>query len=181
LRVVRLDIFAATIGVLMTLTSSEARAQCTARGNGGSCGQNGSVSMTAGRVVLLQLSATSTSLTQPTPTDFDAGLNSTTGPTLTIRANASWTLYLRSSTALWSATNTAPGAPARTDKPSADLSWSTNAGGPFAALTTTDVNLVSGVATAGAATALYFQTLYSWTLDTPGDYGLTLVLTLTSP
>lgn len=171
----------ATIGVLMMLMSSEVRAQCTAAGNGGTCGQNGSVSMTAGRVVLLQLSAASTSLPQPTPTDFDAGLNSTTGPTLTIRANASWTLYLRSSTALWSASNTAPGAPARTDKPSADLRWSTNAGGPFAALTTTDVNLVSGGATAGSATTLYFQTLYSWTLDTPGDYGLTLVLTLTAP
>jgi hypothetical protein len=43
------------------------------------------------------------------------------------------------------------------------------------------VNLVTGAATASSATTLYLQTLYDWTLDTPGAYGLTVVLTLTSP
>lgn len=137
--------------------------------------------MTAGRVIRLQLSATSTTLTAPTPAHFDAGFNSTSGPTLTVSANASWSLYVRSSSALWSATNTAPGAPARTDKPAGDLRWSTNPGGPFVALTTTDASLLTGSATAAAASTLYFQTLYSWALDTPGDYGLTLILSLTSP
>jgi hypothetical protein len=28
---------------------------------------------------------------------------------------------------------------------------------------------------------LYFQTLYSWTLDTPGNYSLAVILTLTAP
>jgi len=28
---------------------------------------------------------------------------------------------------------------------------------------------------------MYFQTLYSWTLDTPGSYSMAIVLTLTSP
>lgn len=172
---------AVMIAVPMTFAASSARAQCTASGGPASCNLPGSVSMTAGRVIRLQLSATSTSLTAPTAADFDAGVNSTSGPTLTVSANASWRLYVRSSTALWSATNTSPGAPARTDKPAADLRWSTNAGGPFVALTTTDANLVAGAATASSATTLYFQTLYSWLLDTPGDYGLTLVLSLTSP
>lgn len=172
---------ASLLALGIALGATAARAQCTAQRNGGTCNQPGSVSLTAGRVVRLQVTGGSTSLTAPTPADFDGGFNATTGPALTISANAGWTLHLRASTALWSATNTSPGAPARTDKPAADLLWSTNPGGPFAALTTADATLVTGAATASAATTLYFQTLYSWIADKPGDYSLTLVLTLTSP
>ena len=160
---------------------SMAAAQCTASGAPATCNLPGSVSMTAGRVVRVQMSAGSTTLTAPTPTDFDAGFNSTTGPALTVSANAAWTLHIRASAALWTATNTSPGAPARTTKPAADLKWSTASNGTFSALTTTDVVLVGGSATASSATTLYFQTLYNWTLDTPGNYSLAVILTLTSP
>jgi len=161
--------------------SSIARAQCTATGPGDTCTQPGSVSMTAGRVVRLQMTAGSTALTAPTTADFDAGFNSTSGPTLTVSANAPWTLLVRSSGTFWTATNTSPSAPARTTKPAGDLLWSTASGGTFNALTTGDATLVSGAATASSATTLYFQTLYDWTLDTPGNYSLSVVLTLTSP
>jgi type VI protein secretion system component VasA len=127
------------------------------------------------------MSAGSTALTAPTPTDFDAGFNATTGPTLTVSSNAAWTLHIRSAATFWTATNTSPGAPARTTKPAADLQWSTASNGTFNALTTSDVNLVVCAATASNATTLFFQTLYSWTLDTPGNYSLSVVLTLTSP
>jgi hypothetical protein len=127
------------------------------------------------------MSAGSTALTAPTPADFDAGFNATSGPTLTISANASWTLSVRAAAATWTATNTSPGAPARTTKPAADLKWSTASNGSFVSLTTSDVNLITGSATASNATTLYFQTLYSWTLDTPGNYSMSIVLTLTSP
>jgi hypothetical protein len=137
--------------------------------------------MTAGRVVRLQMSAGSTSLTAPTTTDFDAGFNSTTGPTLTVSANAAWTLHIRAASALWTATNTMSGVVARANKPAADLKWSTASGGSFTALSTSDASLVSGGATASNATTLYFQTLYNWSLDTPGNYSLSIVLTLTSP
>jgi hypothetical protein len=156
-------------------------AQCTANGAPANCGLPGSVSMTAGRVVRLQMSAGSTALTAPTTSDFDAGFNSTTGPTLTISANAAWTLHIRAATSLWTATNTSPGAPARANKPAGDLMWSTASSGGFAALTTTDASLISGTATASSATTLYFQTLYNWILDTPGSYSLSIVLTLISP
>lgn len=156
-------------------------AQCTASGAPANCGQAGSVSMTAGRVVRLQSTAAATTLTTPTPTDFDAGFNSTTGPTLTVSANAAWTLSLRANSALWTATNTSPGAPARTNKPAGDLKWSTVSNGGFTALSTADASLVTGNATASKATTLYFQTLYNWSLDTPGNYSLAVVLTLTSP
>jgi hypothetical protein len=174
---------AAVIAIAFGAMASPAIAvgQCTASGAPANCNQTGTVSMTAGRVVRLQMSAASTALTAPTPADFDAGFNATTGPTFTVSANAGWTLHLRASTAAWTATNTSPGAPARANKPAADLKWSTASNGAFSALTTTDVSLVTGAATASSATTLYFQTLYSWTLDTPGNYGLTVVLTLTSP
>ena len=156
-------------------------AQCTASGAPANCGVPGSVSMTAGRVVRLQVSAGSTALTAPTTSDFDAGFNSTTGPTLTVSANAAWTLHIRAASALWTATNTSPGVPARANKPATDLQWSLASGGGFAALTATDANLISGTATASTAATLHFQTLYNWTLDTPGNYSLSIVLTLTSP
>jgi hypothetical protein len=160
---------------------SSLAAQCSLNGSPDNCNQLGSVSMTAGRVVRLQVSAGATLLTAPTPADFDAGFNTTTGPTFTVSANAPWTLSLRASSALWTATNTSPGAPARTTKPAADLKWSKTSNGTFVPLTTTDVTLVSGIATASNATNLFFQTLYNWTLDTPGSYSLTVVLTLTAP
>jgi len=154
---------------------------CSASGGPGSCNVPATVSMTAGRVVRLQMSAGSTPLAAPTTADFDAGFNSTTGPSLTMSANAPWTLYIRAGSSVWSATNTSPGAPARVNKPAADLKWSTAAAGSFAPLSITDASLATGTATASAATTLYFQTLYNWTVDSPGNYSLTVVLTLTAP
>src|SRR6267378_2083835 len=141
----------AAVTAVIAITPGAARAQCTASGAPASCGVPGSVSMTAGRVVQLQMSAGSTSLTAPTPADFDAGFNSTTGPTLTVSANAPWTLHLRSSGAFWAATNTSPGAPARTTKPAGDLKWSTASNGVFSALSNGDVSLVTGGATTSSA------------------------------
>src|SRR3954462_4697318 len=141
---------AVVVAIILCAVFAPARsfAQCSLSGAPDNCSIPGSVSMTAGRVVRLQMSAGSTSLTAPTPADFDAGFNSTTGPTLTVSANAPWTLHIRSAGAVWTATNTSPGAPARTNKPAADLQWGTAAGGSFSALTTSDASLVGGSATA---------------------------------
>jgi hypothetical protein len=166
------------LGIEMPATMG---AQCSLSGAPDSCGVPGSVSMTAGRVVRLQMSAGSTSLTAPTPADFDAGFNATTGPTLTVSANSAWTLHIRAAAATWTATNTSPGAPAWASKPAGDLRWSTAANGAFASLSNSDANLVAGPATASTATTLFFQTRYAWTSDTPGNYSLAIVLTLTSP
>jgi len=178
----RFNVFLGALAVtLLSLAPSPVSAQCSVAGTPSSCALPGSASMTVGRVIRLQMTATSTTLTPPTAADFDAGFNTTSGPTLTVSSNSSWRLYVRSSAPLWTAANTSPGAPARTDKPVADLRWSTESGGPFVALTTTDVNLLAGLATAGDTSTLYFETVYSWLLDTPGDYGLTIVLSLTAP
>ncbi|HJQ53306.1 MAG TPA: hypothetical protein VJ825_05600 [Gemmatimonadaceae bacterium] len=154
---------------------------CSASGVVDNCGVPGSVTMTAGRVVRLEMSAGSTALSAPTPADFDAGFNSTVGPTLTVSANAPWTLQIRAGSATWTASNTSPGAPARVNKPATDLLWSVVSTGSFTPLSSVDTNLVTGLATASSATTLYFQTLYDWTADAPGNYSLAIVLTLTSP
>jgi hypothetical protein len=179
----RIGRFAAMVacaaGLLPVPSLSEA--QCSVNGAPASCGTAGNVAMTAGRVVRLQLSTGSTALTAPTTTDFDAGFNATTGPTLTVSANAAWTLHLRAASAVWTATNTAPGAPARTNKPAGDLRWSLASNGAFSALTTSDATMTTGPATANSGATLHFRTLYDWALDTPGNYSLSVVLTLTSP
>ena len=109
----------AVMGVLLcALAPSVSLAQCTANGAPANCSVPGSVSMTAGRVVRLQMSAGSTALTPPTTGDFDAGFNATGGPTLTVSANAPWTLHIRSASAVWTATNTSPGLPSGTSSTS---------------------------------------------------------------
>ena len=168
------------VAAAIAIVPALARAQCTADGNA-NCFQNGSVSMTAVRVIRLQMSAASTTLTPPTATDFDAGSNVTAGPTLTVSANSAWTLHIRAGTPLWTAVNTTPGVLARTNKPAADLLWGKANVGPFTAFTVSDVNFATGTATASNVTTLFLQTLYGWTLDTPGTYSLSVVLTLTSP
>jgi hypothetical protein len=71
--------------------------------------------------------------------------------------------------------------PAWKTKPASDLLWSTAAGGPFVAMTTTPVSLSMGSATAGTAFPVFFRTNYSWTQDTPGNYSIQLVFTTTAP
>lgn len=172
---------AVIVAGIATGTPTVASGQCAVSGAPATCTQAGSVSMTAGRVVRLQASAASTTLNTPTPADFDAGFNATTGPTFTVSANTAWTLSLRAGSSLWTAVNTSPGAPARTNKPAGDLTWSTVPGGTFVALSTTDASLFTGTATASNTTTVYFRTAYDWTLDTPGNYSLAVVLTLTAP
>ncbi|MFL5528629.1 MAG: hypothetical protein ACJ791_04625 [Gemmatimonadaceae bacterium] len=177
-----------TLGIALTAMTSclvalpaALSAQCTASGAPDACSVPAVASLAAGRVVRLQMNTTSTPLTAPTTADFDAGFNSTTGPTLTISANAAWTVHIHAASAVWTASNTSPTAPARLNKPAGDLRWSTGLGGSFASLTTSDATLVNGSATASSATTLYFQTLYDWAMDTPGSYSLSVVLTLTAP
>lgn len=59
--------------------------------------------------------------------------------------------------------------------------WSRFVGGPFVAMTTTNVTLANANATASNVTTLFYRTNYSWLLDTPGIYTLGIILTLTSP
>jgi hypothetical protein len=171
----------AAASIVTIATPGAAFAQCEISSPGAQCDQQATVAMTIGRVIQLQMSPTATALTDPTPAHFDAGFNSTTGPVLTVSANSEWTLRMRAATALWGATNTSPGEPARTDKPAADLRWSRTFAGAYVAMPTANVTLTNAGATASNVTTLFYRTNYSWLLDTPGIYTLGIILTLTSP
>jgi hypothetical protein len=158
-----------------------AQGQCNERGDG-NCTVGGNATfaafVTVTAAVRLSSPATSVSLTSPTGSEYDAGFGPSTGPVLTMKANTAWTVTIRSTQATW----TASPAPARANKPLADLLWSTSATGPFTAMSTNGVSIATGVTgTPGTAIPLHFRVLYAWSLDTPGTYSLPLQLTVTAP
>lgn len=171
--------------VVVTLLGHPAAAQsCTAAlsGGAGSCSTVPiAANLTIGNVVQLSISATSTTLTSPGIANYNAGFVADPGPTATIQCNGPCRLQVSAATATWSATNTVVSAPARANKPASDLTWSTSAGGSFTGLTTTPATVQSLSATAGSSLSLFYRTLYAWNLDTPGNYSLTVVITLASP
>ena len=175
---------AAGLGLVVSLglAPTVAVAQtCSSPIPNGSCTDNTTTTMTAPAVLQLALTASATALTAPATADYDAGFVADNGPTATVKCNRSWTLRIAAGAALWTATNTVPGVTERANKPAADLQWSIAAGGPFAGLTVAGVTAKTGGATASTVTPIYFHTLYSWTLDTPGAYWIVAVFTLTAP
>jgi len=131
--------------------------------------------MTNPRTIRLTMSTTTVSGTTSIP-DFDQGyieLNSTA----TVNANRPWTLLIRASAATW--TNSGVGS--RANKPAADLQWSTALAGPYAALTTTNVQFATGAATNSTVTTLYYRGMLDWTLDKPGGYTLGVTITVSTP
>lgn len=167
----------ATLGVAAAASGQT----CTAPIPAGTCADNTSTTLTIGTVMQLTLSTSSTTLTAPASADYNAGFVADNGPTATVKANRSWRLQISSAAATWTAVNTVPGVNAWTNKPAADLTWSTAGGGPFAGLTLVGVNAAAGSASGGTVTNFFFRSVYTWTLDTPGNYSLTVVFTLLAP
>jgi hypothetical protein len=168
--------------VSLGLAPAVAAAQtCSSPVPAGTCTASTTTTMTAGTVLQLALTASATALTAPGTADYDAGFVADNGPSATVKANRSWTLKIAAVSATWTAANTVPGVTERANKPAGDLQWSSAAGGPFAGVTVAGATAKTGSATASTVTAIYFHTLYSWTLDTPGAYSLVVVLTLTAP
>ena len=177
----------ASVGVVLALLTIGPRTlagqTCTAAGGGGTCSTATiAATMTVNAVVQLSLSTTTTALTAPGSADYDAGFVANAGPSATVACNVTCRLQISAGTALWSATTTVVSAPARTNKPCADLTWSTSSGGTFAGLTTTPVTVQSIPATGGSApVSMFYRTKYAWGADTPGNYSLTVVFTLAAP
>ncbi len=170
------------LSLALALLAEPAAAQsCSAPVPSGSCPVNTSATLTVPDVMQLTLTSTSTALTAPAAAGYDAGFVANTGPTATVKSNRAWRLQISAAAATWTATNTQPGVNARANKPAADLEWGTAVGGPFTALSVTPATAKSGSATAGTPTSIFFQTMYSWGLDTPGAYSLPVVFTLLAP
>ena len=169
--------------VLALMSAAPAAAQETCQRNGaGSCtaGNTAAISLnvTITRAIRMSLGSSAISLTAPGASEFDAGFGQTAAPILQIKSNAPFSVSIRSTQPLWTASPT----PARNNKPASDLQWAVAVGGPFTDLTTLGATIITGAAgTAGTVIPLQFRVKYAWLLDTTGSYSLPLQLTLTSP
>src|SRR5258705_13667113 len=79
--------------------ASQANAQCS--GNAGTCNTTNTASVTVGALVKLGMSSATTSLTNPTADQVDAGTAiDNSGPSFTVKANTSWTLKIKANPAV---------------------------------------------------------------------------------
>jgi hypothetical protein len=160
--------------------ASQANAQCSGTAT---CNTTNTASVSVGALVKLGMTSVSTTLTNPTADNIDAGnVLADAGPSFTIKANRSWTLKVKSQNAAsWTYVGSDAGV-----KPISDLAWSTAVGGTFAAITAADATFASGASsTNGTAAQAFFRT--SWASDftsasnAPGTYSLPIVFTLSAP
>lgn len=128
----------------------------------------------------LTLSSTTTDLATPTTAIYNQGFAETTGPVATIRSNAPWALSISALSPTWGAVSTDT-EPARPDKAASDLSWATSPGGAFTDLSTSAVQIASGLPTLGSSVSLFYRTRYLWAVDTPGNYSLQVIFTIAAP
>ena len=157
--------------------SAQAQINCGGAGEavltgvGTPCRVTSTVSATVPTVARLSIDNALTTLTAPLAADFGtaAGVTSN-GPTLSVSANAGYTLTAAAAAANWTG-------PATSSKPSTDLKMKVGAGSIVA---------LGQVGTASAATAntdyvIAYNTIYNWTTDIPGSYSLVVNYTLTAP
>jgi hypothetical protein len=192
--------------LLATAWSGVAAAQsCSTPASGSSLTRTCSVTVTTNPAVgswvvnklgtMTLSSAATLVLTSPTVAAYDANvLQETSGNTrtLTVKANAPWTINVSPNTAaspsLWTAANDPTyGAfvPAEVDKPSTDLKVSTTLGSGYLALpannTGTTTLLSAQPATASRVVTVFFATVWFYQFDRPGTYTLPFQFTLLIP
>jgi len=159
---------------LLTFVGAQAQAQITCNTNG--CNLQDTVKVTVATVLRLNLSQAATSLTAPNEAAYDAGFQLDAGPTAGIKANRSWSLKVSSSAGTWTGANGANGS-----KVAGDLLWATSSGGTYTGLSTSPTNFLTGSGTGNTSQLVYYKTLWSYSSDTPGDYSLVVVFTLSAP
>lgn len=152
----------------------------------------------------LSIGSTTSNLTPPSaspPSDpshiwYDSSYSrETTGFAVTVNANSTWNLTatanVASSPAHWTATNDATYGPptgsasttAWTSKPSSHFEISATSGSGYAGVPTnlTPLSVLSGQAAGSKSLQLWFETVFLYAFDTPGQYTLPVYITLTLP
>jgi hypothetical protein len=171
---------AAVLGaaILALVASVPLSAQnCNANGANSNCTVTRPISMITQRSIRMSLSSTTTTLTAPLATAYDAGFQDTNGPTVTVQANTPWRVQI-SATA---ATFTGTGRPARHNTPRADLLWAVAPATPTTPMSATATTIGTGGPTNGTVLPVIYRTLWGWTIDTPGTYTLSITYTLITP
>lgn len=145
--------------------------------NPGTCSINVASSLTIPTLLRVSIDDTTTSLTTPTEAIYNSGTVVSSGPVVTIKTNSPWTLLIRGAAATW----TGIGAGARANKPVGDLGWNLTGVGAFTPMSTVNATVASGTRGAAHVQSLFYQVNWSWPLDTPGTYSLSVIFTVTSP
>jgi hypothetical protein len=131
-------------------------------------------------ILELTSSATTIALT-PSIAAFDSSRTPWVQTTLTIRANRTWKVLVKSTASTWTATGTF----VWQAKPVGDLQWRLSTGSSWTSLTTTDAQIApasgSGSADGANSVTVYWSSRLAWTSDKPGSYSLPVTLTLTTP
>jgi len=169
----------------MVLGTALGSSQASAQGciGVGECSATNTASVSVGALVKLGMSSATTTLSAPDADDIAAGATlQDIGPTLSIRANRSWTLKIKSGNAAnWTYVGSNSGL-----KPIGDLAWATTAGGTYTPITANDVTFASGAgATNGDGASSFFRTTwsndFSSASNAEGTYSLPIVFTLSAP
>jgi hypothetical protein len=169
----------------MVLGTALGSSQASAQGciGVGECSATNTASVSVGALVKLGMSSATTTLSAPDADDIAAGATlQDIGPTLSIRANRSWTLKIKSGNAAnWTYVGSNSGL-----KPIGDLAWATAAGGTYTPITANDVTFASGAgATNGDGASSFFRTTwsndFSSASNAEGTYSLPIVFTLSAP
>src|ERR1700693_985047 len=162
--------------------ASQANAQ-SCSGNAGTCNLTNTASVSVNNLVKLAMGGWTTSLTSPTADQGEVGaLIADNGPTLTVKANRSWTLNIKTTNASnWTYVGSFSGT-----KPISDLLWSNASAGTFVGLSSSDALFLSGASsTNGFAAQAFFKTLwaagFTQPSNAPGVYSLPVVFTLSAP
>ncbi len=169
-------LFLITLGAL--LVASAARAQTS---------QTVTVSSTVPQVLSLAIDANTLSIPFLS-SDYSSSTGAatktvTSGNTLSITSNKSWTVSVKANAAAFSFTPSA--GDADPSKTAGAFSYRLNGGTTFTAITTTNASLKTGskggTSTTGNSFAVDYQLTSNLSQDPPGTYSLGVVYTLTAP
>ncbi len=167
----------ATLGVLgmLALGAAQAPAQVSCNTNG--CPLSDTAKVTVNTVLRLTLSQAATLLSSPNEAAYDAGFQLDNGPVAGVKANRSWSLKISANAGAWTGANGA-----NASKAASDLQWATSSGGSYTGLTGSPSDFLTGATgTGNTSQQVYYKTLWSYSSDTPGDYSLVVVYTLSAP
>lgn len=154
---------------------------CQSTGAAGTCSVNTTTSLTVPTILRMTVGSGTTAFGTISAAAYNTGTASVAGPAVVVKANQGWRVQVSSAATFWTAVNTDPLNPARVTKPLSDLEWRTTPGGTFAAMTGTGVQVGAGGPTGGTTMTLEFQSAWSYSLDTPGNYSVSVTFTLLSP
>jgi hypothetical protein len=148
-----------------------------------SCSVTSTASVTIPALVALDVAGGGAlTLTAPTVADLSTGYVQDAGPSITVKANRTWTLSVHTTaTTNWSYTGSEGGV-----KPISDLTWSNTSTGTYAAITNSAAAVVTNQAKTNAgAPTIFFRTVYSSDFsannNAVGSYSIPVVFTLSAP